>query len=102
MKILTPELAQEMTEKSWTTAESYVGCGWCLWTNKNCQRCPVAVVFEQGATRRACDGILAYRAWQDAPIGRETDAAAEVIYDLLVEKRDELIAAAYNIREGMK
>ncbi len=102
MKTLTPKLAQEMTERSWGAQVRERGeCGWCLWANNNCQKCPVAVVFEQKACCSACDGIPAYQTWRDAVPGKGTDAAVKIIHDLLVEYHEQLIAAAHKIREGM-
>lgn len=96
---LTPEEAQRATEEKWAKLmeeeSTDLPCGWCQWAS-GCERCPVPVVFGTNV-EQGCSEIPEYVAWINAVSGLK---AAKVVHDLLVSKREELIAAAKELERG--
>ena len=101
----TIEEYQEQTEERWRRLAAkgeYLACGWCEFdkdmdVSQDCLRCPVVRVFG-----RWCGNIPQMRAYYDAWSHSGEREAAQAVYELAVEYREELIAAAKAIVEEVQ
>lgn len=112
---MTPEEAQAMTEITWKQRAAGAGpgkgyCGWCLWTDTaSCEGCPVPVVFKldvplaRAKRRFPCEQLAQFADYLMSRNGsKEERAAAEAVYQLACEHREQLIAAAYELLKERK
>lgn len=106
MDLLTPEKAQELSEKKW--ADIVAGkdvkpgssCGWCLFMDQypvTCDQCPTSTALAD------CDNMPALTLVFDLharnQMGADYIKAAQEVLDQLVENREALIAAGHALAE---
>jgi hypothetical protein len=99
----TLEEIQDQTEELWRLRAAgeptgEMRCIWCFWAY-SCPTCPLALTFNFVTHACACVAFAPYVRWDQARAGSQEERdAAEVLYRLLVDNREEILAKAREVQ----